>query len=135
MDAVLGMGGNAVFWRPTYSCRAAAKPVGPQQLTAAYTANLCSVIALVGVILPLIPERKRIAALGLMPFMRFAGKYLMLSHLMVAVLTAFTAMSFGHCWGTQVQGSGLLVFIVSCFFFFRFTVKNDKACTDTNPYQ
>lgn len=95
---------------------------GPQQLTAAYTANLCSVIALVGVILPLIPERKRVAALGLMPFMRFAGRYLMLSHLMVAVLTAFTAVSIGLDWSIQIQGSGLFVFLVSCFFFFRFTV-------------
>jgi len=108
---------------------------GPQQLTAAYTANLCSLVALVGVILPLIPERKRVAALAMIPFMRFAGRYLVLSHLMVFLLTAFTAMSFGHCWGAQVQGSGLLVFIASCFLLFRFTVKNDKACTETKQNQ
>lgn len=97
---------------------------GPQQLTAAYTANLSSVIALVGVILPLIPERKRVAALGMMPFMRFAGRYLVLSHLMVALMTAFIAVSFVLCWSIQVQGSGLLVFIASCTLLFQFTVKD-----------
>ncbi|MBU9822985.1 hypothetical protein J1782_24135 [Rahnella sp. BCC 1045] len=97
---------------------------GPQQLTAACTANLCSVLSFVGVILPLIPERKRLAALGLMPFMRFASRYLVLSHLMVVVLAAFIAVSIVLDWSIQVQGSGLTFFIVSCFLLFRFTVKN-----------
>jgi len=63
--------------------------------------------------------------------MRFAGRYLMLSHLMVAVLTAFTAVSIDLDWSIEVQGSGLLVFIVSCFLLFQFTVKNDMSCTET----
>ncbi|MFU2319304.1 hypothetical protein [Rahnella sp. PCH160] len=100
---------------------------GPQQLTDAYTANLCSLVALVGVILPLVPERKRIAALGLMPFIRFAWRYLVLSHLMVALLTAFTAVSFGLCWNTEVQGSGLLVFIASCILVSRLTLRDNKT--------
>ncbi len=40
----------------------------------------------------------------------------MLSHLMVAILTAFTAVSIGLDWSIQIQGSGLFAFLVSCFF-------------------
>ncbi|PKE27589.1 hypothetical protein CWS43_26050 [Rahnella sp. AA] len=104
---------------------------GPQQLTDAYTANLCSLVALVGVILPLVPERKRVAALGLMLFIRFAGRYLVLSHLLVALLTAFIAVSFSLCWSTPLQGSGLLVFIASCVWVSRLTLKDNKTSSSS----
>jgi hypothetical protein len=99
---------------------------GPYQLTGETIANISSTVVVVGVVLPVLSERKRLRALRVMPFLSPSPlrQYLCCVHLMALMLTGLTAAGLCLDWGIQIHYGIFFFFITGCYLCSGIAVKD-----------
>ena len=97
---------------------------GLNQLAGETIANISSTVAVVGVVLPVLSERKRLRALRVMPFLSLLRQYLWWAHLMALMLTGLAASGLCLDWGIRIYYGIFFIFIAGCYSCLGITVKD-----------